>query len=341
MGYDLIELIAALSQRKRPNMFLWNLLVRKTNARKTAKFEVHMKKSRRDMAPFVSKYVNGTVMKKDGAMTRTFQPPQIKPIARAHANELLEQNFGQDVYGNTLSVQQEADIQVAKELNELDQNIVRRELWMLSKAVTTGAFPIIGESIDTAFDYKSSVENFKVLSGADLFTDINSDPYTFIKSEQMRILKETGILVDSVVLGSKAADAFMRHPKIVDHYKYRDSDVTRIQPKNLGDGAAFLGTLPELNIDIYSYIDWVIDPETDKDVPLLPENGMLMIKSKSMEVDYGAFAQIPYGEKKAKLFIGERIPKYFIEGDSELLRLASAPLPLFDDVDGFSFTTVI
>ena len=53
--YELEVLIAALGQIKKPNMFLWNLLVRATKIRDKRKFEVHTKSARRVMAPFCRK----------------------------------------------------------------------------------------------------------------------------------------------------------------------------------------------------------------------------------------------------------------------------------------------
>lgn len=338
--YDLIELIAALRQRKKPNMFLWNLLVRKSNFRKKAKFEIHMKKANREMAPFVGKYINGTVMKKYGAEVKYFEPADIKPVRRAHANELLEQQFGQTIYGQSIDPEAEALNKVGEELRELDLNICRRENWMLSKMLTTGVVPIVGEAIDTAFDYQCSADNFQVLTSGSLFSDADVDAYEWIKSEQLRILKETGVLVDSIVLEPTASAAFMNNESIKEHYKYNNADVVRIEPKNLGDGAAFLGTLPELTIDIYTFIDWVEDPETEETTQLLTEGGMLMVKSQSVEVDYGAVAQIPFGEKHRQIFIGDRVPKHFVEDDNELIRLTAKPITIPDDVDGWSFTII-
>lgn len=336
MGYELITLIAALKQRKRPNMFLWNLLVRKINPRNTERFEVHTKKAKRDMAPFVGKYVDGEVLEKEKAEIKFFEPSAIKPVVRAEANELLERGFGQTIYGQQISIADEADKQVAKELSYLDEKIVRREIWMLSQLMTTGVVPIVGKTVETALDYNCSSENFKILSGTAMFTDSASDPYEFIKQEQTRILKETGVLINTLVFESSAGTAFMNHEKIKENYKYKDSDITRIKPQQLGAGTAFLGTLPELGIDIFTYTDWVIDPVTATETLLIPEGGMIMCKSNSVEVEYGAHVQIPKQGEKRQLFTGDRIPKYYTEGDAELLRLVSKPYPNPDDVDGFA-----
>lgn len=338
--YELQVLIAALKQRKKPNMFLWNLLVRGTKARDKAKFEVQTKKSRRYMAPFVGKYENGVVLMNEGHNVEVFQPGQIKPIVRAEANDLLEKQFGGTIYDSDVTIDDLVDDKQAEELAILNESIDRTEYWMLGQMLTKGQIPIVGKAIDTALKYNSDPSNFEVLSGTSLWTSEASDPLKYIEDKQTKILKDTGILIDSLVLTPSAATAFKNHPKVEKKLDLQQADILRIQPRSLGEGATYIGTITELNIDVYKFVDWVTNAETGNDESILPEGGALFVKAKSVEVHYGAIAQIPWGEQKRQLFVGSRIPKYYIDNDAEMLRLASAPFPMPDDVDGFAFSVV-
>lgn len=342
--YKLQVLIAALKQVKRPNMFLWNLLVRKEIPEIKAKFEVHTKNARRRMAPFVGKYSKGTFFEKEGSTIEEFELGKILPFRRAFADELFQQNFGQTIYGNSISPEDLAMDEVAKELEYLDTTIIRGENWLLAKLLTTGVMPIIGENINRAITFGKA--NTEKLSGNSLWSDTanadTSDPIAYIKNKQMEILKETGSLIDSVILGKDAADSFLRHPKVTEKLKYTTADVLRINPRGLGDGAKYLGTISELEVDIYSFVDWVENPETGKDKELFPAKGVLGVKSKSIEVHYGAIAQM--GEDKVnRIYSGKRIPKVWTNQseDSKYIRLGSAPLPLPDDARGWFFATVL
>lgn len=342
--YKLQVLIAALKQVKRPNMFLWNLLVRKEIPEIKAKFEVHTKNARRRMAPFVGKYSKGTFFEKEGSTIEEFELGKILPFRRAFADELFQQNFGQTIYGNSISPEDLAMDEVAKELEYLDTTIIRGENWLLAKLLTTGVMPIIGENINRAITFGKA--NTEKLSGNSLWSDTanadTSDPIAYIKNKQMEILKETGSLIDSVILGKDAADSFLRHPKVTEKLKYTTADVLRINPRGLGDGAKYLGTISELEVDIYSFVDWVENPETGKDEELFPAKGVLGVKSKSIEVHYGAIAQM--GEDKVnRIYSGKRIPKVWTNQseDSKYIRLGSAPLPLPDDARGWFFATVL
>ena len=339
--YELKVLIAALKQTKKPNMFLWNLLVRKEIPEIKAKFEVHTKNARRRMAPFVGKYSKGTFFEKEGSTIEEFEPGKISPYTRAHADEILQQQFGQTIYGDSVTAEETALDQVAKELEGLDTSIIRRENWLLAKLLTTGVMPIIGKDINKAITFGEA--NVEKLSRTSLWSDLtNSDPLDYIEKKQMEVLKETGCLIDSIVLGTESATSFINHPKVTDKLKYTSADILRINPRDLGEGAKYLGTIPKLNIDIYSFVDWVENPETGKDEELFPAKGILGVKAKSIEVHYGAIAQMDDNED-TKLYVSKRVPKVWVnkDEDSKYIRLSSAPLPLPDDARGWFFSTVL
>lgn len=337
--YDLIVLIAALKQIKKPNMFLWNLLVREEITETKAKFEVHTKNARRRMAPFVGRYSGGKLFEKDGSTISEFEPGIIKPFRTAHANDLLKQTFGQTVYGDGVDVEDIATDQVTKELSELDEAVTRTECWMLGKLLTTGVIPIVGDTVNRAIKFGDF--NKEVLTGTRLWTDPASDPVQYLLDKQLEILNKTGVMTDSICLSVEAAAAFKNHPKVIDKLKYKDADVIRIQPRNLGDGARFIGTIPEGELDIYTFSDWVESFETKESEPIIPAGELVGFRSKSMRVHYGAIAQIV--DKEKSVFTGSRIPKTWVkeENDVENIQLSSAPLIVPDDAAAFFCAKVV
>jgi hypothetical protein len=339
--YDLKVLIAATKQTKKPNRFLWDLLIGKSVNETKGKFEVHTKKAKRRMAPFVGPYIAGSYIEKDSFSVQEIEPGVMKPFRIAHASELLQQQFGQTEYGDYVTPEAAAEQQVAKELGDLTDTIARRELWLLSKLLTTGVMPIVGEGVDRAISYSSDEDNFETLSGTDLWTDTTSDPVNYIKEKQNSILESTGILIDSIILTPAASSAFQNHDSVKEVLKYTTADVLRIEPRGLGDGAKYLGTIPELQIDIYSFVDWVEDPDTGDSESLITDGGIIGAKSKSFQSHYGAVAQKVNGVKS--IFVGDRIPKVWGEDgkDSDYIRLSSAPAIVPADSDGWFYSTVV
>ncbi|MEG0235508.1 MAG: major capsid protein [Cetobacterium sp.] len=337
--YELIALIEALKQIKRPNMFLWNLFIREEVEETTSKFEIQTKVSRRRMAPFVGKYAGGKLLEKDVTQISEFEPGIIKVYREAHANALLEQQFGQTIYGESIDQEELAEEQVSKELGELDEAITRTENWMLGKLLTTGIIPVVGDTVDRAIKYGE--HDREVLSGTSLWSSPESDPVEYLIAKQLSILEKTGIMIDSICLSATVAAAFKNHPKVKERLKYIDADVIRIQPRNLGDGAKFLGTIPEADLDIYVFTDWVESFETKEVEAIIPEGEIIGGRSKTFRVHYGAIAQLV--DKKRQTFLGKRVPKTWGEDkqDLECVQLSSASLIVPEDASGFFAAKVL
>lgn len=337
--YELIALIAALKQMKRPNMFLWNLFIKQEIPEKTSKFEVHTKVARRRMAPFVGKYAGGKLLEKDGSSISEFEPGIIKPYREAHANELLRQQFGETIYGNALDIEEIAEDQVTQEIEFLDEAITRTENWMLGKLLTTGVVPIVGETVNRAIKFGD--HDKEVLSGTSLWTNEQSDPVEYLLEKQLEILEKTGVMIDSICMSATAGKAFKDHPKVKERLKYITADVIRVEPRNLGDGAKFIGTIPEADLDIYVFTDWVENFETKTSEAIIPAGEIIGGKSKSFRVHYGAIAQMVNKEKS--VFVGKRIPKTWVDekNDLECIQVSSAPLIVPEDASSFFAAKVI
>ncbi|ADO82820.1 major capsid protein [Ilyobacter polytropus] len=341
--YDLKVLIAALSQSKKVNPFLWNLLVKGTKEHSNTKFEVHVRKSKRKITPFVGPNLPGVFLGKEEFSINEYQPPMVKPFRVAHANELFKQKFGQTIYGDTVTSQDLALDTIASELADLDDVITRKEILMLGELLSTGKMAIQGKGVSReAISYGTDPENFEELLGTDAWNDAGSDPLADMERWQMLVLKKTGLLIDSIILTPKAKKYFMDHEKVKEKLKYTESNVLRVQPRRLGDGASYLGTIPELNLDIYSYVDWYTN-DAGEEVSILEDGGVLACKAKSVTLHYGAISQIAGESKARQIYIGKRIPKHWVDEDADLekIRLAAAPLPVLDDADAIVFSKVV
>jgi len=282
----------------------------------------------------------GVFLGRDEFSITEFEPPMIKPVRTAHANDVFQQGFGQNIYGDRAQKASGMKTLVG-ELIELDDAITRKENIMLAELITTGKMSIQGKGVSReAISYGTDSENFETLTGTDAWNKETSNPLADLERWQMLVLKKTGILIDSVVLTLKAKEAFMGNEKVKEKLKYTHVNEVRVEPRKLGDGASYIGTIPELNLDIYSFIDWYTDDKGDE-VELLPDGGVLACRSKSVTVHYGAISQMVKGTNS--IFTGERIPKHWVDEDADVekIRLSASPLPVLEDADSIIFATVI
>ncbi len=333
------KIIEAFDQSKAPNLFLWALLVTGKKTHQVEKMEIQTKKSGRETAPFVGPNLPGTFLGREEFSIKTFEAPQIKPYKVAAANDLFKINFGSHAYATDMN--KAVSNAMEEDLKHLDTTITRKELAMLGELMSTGKIAIEGKGLSReAIGYGTDTENLETLTGTDKWDQSTSDPIGDIERWRDLILEKTGIAIDSVVMTPTAKRAFVNHPGVKDKLKITQPDLIRINPRNLGDGASFIGVVPELNVDIYSYIDWYENDQGNK-TTILPEGGVLACRSKTVTQHYGAIAQKKNNDSLRQIFVGSRIPKIWGEGDNDFIRLSSAPLPVVHDADGFVFSKVI
>ena len=333
------KIIEAFDQAKAPNLFLWSLLVVGKKTHQVEEMEIHTRKSGRETAPFVGPNLSGTFLGRKEFQIKSFKAPHIKPYKVAAANDLFKINFGSHAYATDMN--QAVGNAMNEDLKHLDTTITRKELAMLGELMSTGKISIKGKGVSReAIGYGTDAENIETLTGSDMWDQATSDPLGDIERWRDLVLEKTGIAIDSIVMTPTAKRAFLGHEDLKDKLKITQPDLVRINPRNLGDGASFLGTIPELNMDIYSYIDWYEDDAGIKK-SVLPEGGVLACRSKTVTQHYGAIAQKKSDDSPRQIFVGSRIPKIWGKGDNDYIRLSAAPLPVVHDADGFVFSTVV
>lgn len=333
------KIIEAFDQAKAPNLFLWSLLVVGKKTHQVEDMEIQTRKSGRETAPFVGPHLPGTFLGRKEFQIKTFKAPHIKPYKVAAANDLFKINFGSHAYATDMNKAVESAMN--EDLRHLDTTITRKELAMLGELMSTGQIAIKGVGVSReAIGYGTDAENIETLVGTDAWDNEASDPLGDIERWRDLVLEKTGFAIDSIVLTPKAKKAFLTHKDVIDKLNITQPDILRINPRNLGDGASYLGSIAELNVDIYSYIDWYEDDAGNRKT-ILPDGGVLACKSKTVTQHYGAIAQKKSDDSLRQIFIGSRIPKIWGKNDDDYIRLASAPLPVVHDADGFVFSKVV
>ena len=340
-SYALVSLIAALAQMKFPKTFMYSFAVGEEKLHPTAKFEIQTKKASRRMAPFVGEYSDGVFIEKTGFAVEEFEPAIIKPFMVAQAETLLQQQFGQTIYGNGLSLDDRKLLQVGAELEELDHMIIRRESWMVMKLLTEGIIPVIGEGVNRAITYGDA--NIERMLGDALWTNSNSNPIALLREKISEVGKETGNGIDTIIMSHDAYEAFERHPIVIDYLKQTNANLVQLEPKDVPDGGKYMGTIPGLGVTIYTFSEWYYNETTKTEEPLLPSGSVIGLKKGFIKMNYGAITQIPEGEEVPQLFMEKRVPHTWVQPGSNKrnVQLQAKPLPVPNDARGWFTVTVI
>lgn len=334
--YDTRTMLAAVNVMLRPHSFLRDTFFPKTETKIADAVDVDFKKGKRKMAPFVAPRIGGKVMDRQGYKTQSIKPGKIAPERLITIDDITQRSMGENIYSSKTPEKRAQEL-LGTDLVELDDYIGLREEWMCRETLINGMIIMKGEGYEQVVDY--GFTNKEALSGTNLWTDPNSDPIGYLKTKRLTIIQKTGMSPDILILASDVVDTFINHPKVKELLDISRLNIGNIEPSIKNEAVTFIGKLPILGVEIYSYDEWYLDDD-DTEKPMIPEGHIILgVSGKSKRI-YAAVTQIEKG--KFVTIEGERVPKYIVDEENEVqkLRLTSRPVPVPEDVDSWAVSVV-
>ncbi|MBC2855368.1 major capsid protein [Cetobacterium sp. 2A] len=315
--YSTTSLMKAKEKVKLPVLFLWNMLISKEKAHRAVELEIHSKVGNRTIVPLVGRRENGTFIKREAFQKRTYAPKMLKPYKMIDIDLLTQQQYGETIYGdpmrNLVKIMME-------DVEELKTIAIRTKQYLLSQLLTTGVLP--ANEGDEAIDFGE----FKkvILSGHSLWTDLKSSPINFLKEQRKKIQKEMGVVPDTLILSAEVGAAFQENPEIRELLKLNQGVMISMAPREVQEGVAYLGYIPEINTTVYTFTDFVDDLKGIT-TELIPSNGGIYIKKKSFVCDYALItARLKQGQD-AQTFVVDELIRKVEKDDIDKVELLSSP----------------
>lgn len=329
--YSTRTMLKAVSLMKPTNTFLLNTFFPNYETVVTEEVDVDFKKGKRKMAPFVAPRIGGKVMDRQGFETKTYRVPKIAPERVISFDDIKYRSLGESLYSSKTPDERAREL-LATDIIELDDYITRREEWMCREVLFNGKVVMIGEGVEQEVDYKFT--NKEVLTGGAVWTETTAKPLEDLKRWRLEVIQKTGKAPNVCVFESSVVDAFINNEDVQKLMDIQRLNVGSIEPSIQNDAITFVGKLPSLGLEIYSYDEWYIDDE-GAEQPMVPEGHILMATKGVNKRIYGAVTQIE--NENFVTIEGTRIPKSWVDKDNEVrkLRLSSRPLPVPEDVDGW------
>ena len=339
--YSTREMLKVLRQAKRPKTFFLDTFFKGEQTHKSREVDIDIVRGKRRLAPFVSPRGEGVKFERQGFTTETFKPPYVMPFDALDADDLLDRLPGETLYDSEMGPAQREAYHLGQMLAEFDDAITRREEWMAAMALTTGEIPVVGDGVDHVINVLMDPNHKDVLAGNDLWSDQdNSNPILKLKEYKIKILQDSGLAPDIVVMGEDAIDAFVAHPKVKEEMNLRRVDNGSINPRMLPDGVMYWGYVASVGADIYSYYEWYIDDTDGQEYPMMPSKKILMGSTKARATrHYGVIQDIEAGVQ----MVGKRYPKSWTtpKPSARWVMLQSSPLPVPHQIDAFLTATVL
>ncbi len=321
--------------------FLLDTFFTKIETFDTEKIDVDFVKGNRVMAPFVHPKRGGKILKDSGYQTKTYTPPLLGPQKLTTADKLANRMAGEPLYNGKTPEERAVD-KLEAELKELDSTITIREEWMAAQALFTGFIPIKGEGIDEVIDF--GFENKETLVTKAQWNKETSNPIADLKRWKNEVQKKGFVNPNVVIMADDAADAFIAHPLVKDLLDVKAYDLAIIKPKDLGNGATYIGTLKGENLDIYTYNAWYQDEDSDDPTPYVPDSTVLLASTEAeYSRNYGAVTLLDEATGEWHTFESTRVADQFIKKnpDRKFVTLYSRPLPTPHEVDSWFVAVVM
>ncbi len=311
----------------------------------TEKIDVDFKKGGRELAPYVHPVIGGKTVKNKGYKTTTYTPPTLAPNTITTVDDILKRQAGENPYSGKTPAERAIE-KMAKDFQKLEEMIARRVEEMAAKAIFSGQIPIIGEGINEVIDF--GFENQEtIVTTSKKWSAPTSDPIGDIKRWRKTVQQKGFVNCDVLIMADDVADAFVAHEKVQKLLDVKGYDLAVIAPKEIPNGATYIGTLKGLNLDIYSYNEWYLDDWTDPSVPVekpLVPNGKLALMSTSANYSlmYGAVTMLDKDDQFVTVE-GEKVPETWAERNParRFLQLNSKPLPVPHEIDSWFVATVL
>ena len=289
--------------------------------------QVDSRKSRQLLAPIVKRGQPGRVLAREPVSTKFFEPPEIKPMRTLLVTDLDVRAFGESVYSKSTPQQRFAEI-VVRDLLELTTSAVRRIEQMTSSLLFTGSFSYRLDSGESeSLDYGTITP---IVPSVTWDATTGSDPLGDLQSAVNQIVAQSGLMPDTLVLGSNVMSVFLSHPQVLDTLNKLNISLGAITPTKPQLGTSqFVGRVYRPYLDLFGYAESYELEETPGTLaPMVPEDSALLgCSNSSATTCYGSITQTESDGSIASYQDLKFVPRQLSEPREEYheLRIASRP----------------
>lgn len=327
----------------RTSTFLIDTFFKNVETFVTEGVDVDFKKGNRKLAPFVHPKIGGKTVPNEGYQTTTYKPPMIGSNTITTAGDLMNRLAGENPYSGKTPADRAVE-KLGKDMEKLEEMITRRIEWMAAQALFTGVIPIKAEGLDEVIDF-----NFtnKVTLSTKKWNTKEADPIADIKGWRKKVQETGSVNCDICIMASDVTSLFLSNEKVQKELDVKSYNLAKIEPKELPNGATYIGTIPGLGLDIYEYNEMYLDdftnPEAPVTLPLVPEKTVTLLStSAAYSRYYGAVTILNEETGEFETIEGEMVPESWTERNParRFLQLNSRPLPVPHEVDSWLVATV-
>jgi len=290
---------------------------------------IDVRKKTRRIAPFVSPYVQGQLVEKQGFRSMNLSPAYIKDKRVFDPNSPFTRTFGEQIGGN-LSPAQRMEANVAIEMADQVDMLNRRLEVMAGEVLFSSKLTIVGELYpEVQLDFERDTDLTIDLTGANEWGDAAIDPLANLETWAELVFEKSGVRPRKVTMTLDAYRLFRSSASVVKIFDRMRANNTLQDTAVEGDDGWFAGNIGGFDISVYGAT--YIDPMDNTSKPILPAYTVLL--GGDAIKGYKAFGAIR--DEAAGFQAMPYFPKSWVEQDPAVryIMLQSAPIlcPMYPD----------
>lgn len=313
----------AVASLKRPQAGLLNMFFPFVQISEAQEIKFDMEDGKRRIAPFVAPIIEGKLVEGLGRKTKTFTPAYIKDKRVLKPSDALKREAGETIGGN-LSAENRRMISLRRELTDQTDMLTRRLEVMASEALRTGKVTVKGEGYDTVVvDFGRNANHTVTLSGGAEWDEAGNSPLEDVEDWCDTVLQNSGAVVTDCVMDTKAWRLFKADQNVKDAIDKELGAPDNVTLANMAKlGLKYKGSID--NVMFWVYSDWYVDPDTDTETAIIPDNTVILC-SRDMDGvrHFGAIQDEEAGMQAMEFFTKSWVKK---DPSLRILLMQSAPL---------------
>lgn len=254
----------------RPQSFLLDTFFPEVQTEQSEEIHFDIDLSKPTLAPFVSPVRAGQVVVDEGFQTKSLKPAYVKDKRVFDPNTPLRRAIGEQIGGN-LNPAQRQEAALARQLSKMLDRLTRRQEWMASTVLRTGAVTITGDNYPSRLvDFGRAAGNTVALTSGDRWGESGVSPYDNVQTWIGTVQSNGGGAVTRVVMDPKAWELFVADPKVDKLLDYRRAaGITELQMGLVARGQTAAAQMPVYatyhgnigNVEFWTYSQPYTDSE--------------------------------------------------------------------------------
>jgi hypothetical protein len=297
---------------------------------------VDIKRKQRVMAPIVSRRKRGQVVERYPYSTFRVEPPYISPVRTLTLEDLEKRMPGEDLF-DPMSVEERQVSMLAEDTEELLEQIDRREEWMASQVLTTGA--ITAPSDDPTDPYEFQVNyNFNQyiqLTGGSTWDQITtSNPFNDLQYATDLVTQNSTLIPNTAIMNPYTFRYFIASQQVQRTLFARMINIGEISPEEVkSPGAKRVARLNDPAVDIWTYNEWYFTPPTGKNTKLIADGTVVIASDVSAgnanRIYCSAVKQMDPETTQYRTYAARRVPRVWADVNDQVRKysVTSKTLP--------------